>query len=542
MSAQKNSRSSIRLPLLISIAIAGGILIGATVSNNSPKGVAIYNNIQKFKEILTYVQRDYVDEVNTDELAEYAIREMLEKLDPHTVYIPAENVAAAKSELEGGFDGIGIEFGIFRDTLYVVAPINGGPSEQVGLRSGDKIIEVDGENIAGIGINNYDVYKRLRGHKGTKVNVKIKRDREAAYLDYTIVRDKIPQNTVDVSYMIDKETGYIKLSRFGTNTYNEFKTALKKLNGMGMKKLVLDLKGNGGGIMQRAIEISDEFLDNNQLIVYTKGKDNRYDSEARARIKGIAEDIPLIVLIDQGSASASEIVSGALQDNDRALIVGRRSFGKGLVQVPIDLSDGSELRLTISRYYTPSGRSIQKPYRAEDNDYDQEIYTRLENGEFFHADSVKFNDSLTYRTSGGRVVYGGGGIMPDYFVPIDTTFNSAFLRSLYVKNLFREYTLNYTSKNEEMFKEMSLDEFKQDFKISEGMIKDFIALAELSGITFDKAGFDTSKAIILSNIKAHIGRRIWGEEGYYPIINEHDEILTRAIGLFDKAKALSQHN
>lgn len=542
MSERKNSKSSIRLPLLISIAIAGGILIGATVSNNSPKGVAIYNNIQKFKEILTYVQRDYVDEVNTDELAEYAIKEMLEKLDPHTVYIPAENVAAAKSELEGGFDGIGIEFGIFRDTLYVVAPINGGPSEQVGLRSGDQIIEVDGENIAGIGINNYDVYKKLRGHKGTKVNVKIKREAENGFLDFTITRDKIPQNTVDVSYMIDDEIGYIKLSRFGTNTYNEFKSALTKLKGKGMKKLVLDLKGNGGGIMQRAIEISDEFLDGNQLIVYTKGKDNRYDSEARARIKGIAENIPLIVLIDQGSASASEIVSGALQDNDRALIIGRRSFGKGLVQVPIDLSDGSELRLTISRYYTPSGRSIQKPYQADGGDYDQEIYSRLENGEFFHADSVKFNDSLKYKTSKGRIVYGGGGIMPDYFVPIDTSLNSPYLRSLYIKNLFREYTFNYTSKHEKQLKSMSLGDFRKNFKVSDGMVKDFIQLAELSGVMFDEKGFNTSKSIIISNIKAQVGRRIWGEEGYYPVINEHDEILVQAIQFFDKAEELSRHN
>lgn len=542
MSERKNSRSSIRLPLLISIAIAGGILIGATVSNNSPKGVAIYNNIQKFKEILTYVQRDYVDEVNTDELAEYAIREMLEKLDPHTVYIPAENVAAAKSELEGGFDGIGIEFGIFRDTLYVVAPINGGPSEQVGLKSGDQIIEVDGENIAGIGINNYDVYKKLRGHKGTKVSVKVKREREKEYLDFTITRDKIPQNTVDVSYMIDDEVGYIKLSRFGTNTYNEFKSALNKLKEEGMKKLVLDLKGNGGGIMQRAIEISDEFLGGNQLIVYTKGKDSRYDSEARARIKGIAENIPLIVLIDQGSASASEIVSGALQDNDRALIVGRRSFGKGLVQVPIDLSDGSELRLTISRYYTPSGRSIQKPYQAEGGNYDQEIYSRLENGEFFHADSVKFNDSLKYKTSKGRIVYGGGGIMPDYFVPIDTSLNSAYLQTLYVKNLFREYTWNYTNENEKKLKGLSLEGFKKDFEISEDMIREFLKLAELSGVEFDKKGYETSKAIIISNIKAQIGRRIWEEEGYYPIINQHDEILMQAIQFFDKAEELSRHN
>lgn len=538
----KNSRRSIRLPLLLAVAISGGILIGAMVGKNSPKGTAIYNNIQKFKEILTYVQRDYVDEVNTDELAEYAIRQMLEKLDPHTVYIPAKNVAAAKSELEGGFDGIGIEFGIFRDTLYVVAPISGGPSDQVGLQSGDKIIEVDSENIAGVGINNFDVYRKLRGKKGTSVNIKLKREGENNHLQFTIVRDKIPQNTVDVSYMIDDKTGYIKLSRFGTNTYKEFKAALKKLQAVGMQKLVLDLKGNGGGIMQRAIEISDEFLGSNQLIVYTKGKDNRYDSEARARIKGIAENIPLIVLIDQGSASASEIVSGALQDNDRAIIVGRRSFGKGLVQVPIDLNDGSELRLTISRYYTPSGRSIQKPYNSHNSNYNDEIYARYENGEFFHADSAKFIDSLKFKTQKGRIVYGGGGIMPDYFVPIDTTLNSKYLRGLYSKNLFREYTLNYTTKNKKIFEDMDLADFKNNFKVTNKMAKDFVSLAGKSGIKFDETGFNTSKPIIFSNIKAQIGRRFWGEEGYYPIINKYDEILNQSLHLFDKAEELVQAN
>ncbi len=542
MRENNNSKSSIRLPLLLAVAIAGGILIGAMVGKNSPKGVAIYNNIQKFKEILTYVQRDYVDEVDTDDLAEYAIRQMLEKLDPHTVYIPAKNVAAAKSELEGGFDGIGIEFGIFRDTLYVVAPISGGPSDQVGLKSGDKIVEVDGENIAGIGINNFDVFNKLRGKKGTEVNILVKRDGEANKLDFTIVRDKIPQNTVDVAYMIDKEIGYIKLSRFGTNTYKEFKEAMQKLKSSGMQKLVLDLKGNGGGIMQRAIEISDEFLGSDELIVYTKGKDSRYDSEARARIKGIAENIPLIVLIDQGSASASEIVSGALQDNDRAIIVGRRSFGKGLVQVPIDLSDGSELRLTISRYYTPSGRSIQKPYGKENTDYNEEIYSRYENGEFFHADSTKFVDSLKYKTQKGRIVYGGGGIMPDFFVPIDTTLNSKYLRELYSKNLFREFTLNYATKNEKSLSAMNLEEFKANFVVSEKMTKDFIILAKKSGIEFDEIGYNISKPIILSNIKAQLGRRFWGEEGYFPIVNKYDDILSRALNLFDKADELVQAN
>ncbi|WP_346751878.1 S41 family peptidase [Splendidivirga corallicola] len=541
MRETSNSKFSIRLPILMSIGIAAGILVGATMGNN-PSGEAIYSNIQKFREILTYVQRDYVDEVNTDELAEYAIKEMLEKLDPHTVYIPSEDVAAAKSHLEGGFDGIGIEFGIFRDTLYVVAPIHGGPSEAIGLKSGDQIINVDGENIAGIGINSYDVFDKLRGHKGSEVNLKIKRKGEKGLLDFTITRDKIPQNTVDVGYMINDEIGYIKISRFGTNTYDEFKEQLTKLREQGMQKLILDLKGNGGGIMQRAIEISDEFLSGDDLIVYTKGKENRYDTEARARIKGSFEKEPLIVLIDQGSASASEIVSGALQDNDRALIVGRRSFGKGLVQVPIDLNDGSELRLTISRYYTPSGRSIQKPYENGSEEYDKDIMNRYEHGELFHADSIKFNDSLKYETSSGRIVYGGGGIMPDYFVPIDTSMNSTYLRSLYTRSIFREYALNYSQKHDKQLKKTKLKDFINDFTVSDQMLNELIALGKSSGIPFDSNGYQTSKAVIKSTIKANIARRYWGEEGYYPVISKHDEVLQKAIGLFEEAKDLISSN
>jgi len=538
VSEVKNSKSNIRLPLLLALTLVGGILIGAVVINKSPQHVSVQSNLQKFKEILSYIDRDYVDSVNTDELTEHAIKEMLEKLDPHTVYIAAADVAAAKSSLEGGFDGIGIEFGVFRDTLYVVAPISGGPSEKVGLKSGDKIVNVDGENIAGIGINSYDVFKKLRGKKGTEVALKIKRSGERELLDFTIVRDKIPQNTVDVSYMIDNQIGYIKLSRFGNNTYTEFKEALTKLKEAGMKKLVLDLKGNGGGIMQRAIEIADEFLVDDKLIVYTKGKESKYDSRAEADIDGVMEDVPLIVLIDEGSASASEIVAGALQDNDRALIVGRRSFGKGLVQVPIDLSDGSELRLTISRYYTPSGRSIQKSYSNGMSEYDSEILTRYEHGEFFNSDSTQFDDSLKFKTVSGRTVYGGGGIMPDVFVPIDTTQNSIYLRSLYTNGLFREFALNYSSKNEKRLDKMSLADFRATFQVTERMLADFVSLARKSEVEYEALGYNTSKQIIKTNIKAQIGRRIWGEEGYFPIVNKEDETLSQAIQLFDKAEAL----
>ncbi len=408
MNKKKNSDFQIRLPLLLTIAVAAGILIGATMADGSSSQNNLISGYLKFKEILTYVQRDYVDEVDTDELVETAINRMLEKLDPHSVYIPAKDLELAKSQLDGEFEGIGIEFQVIKDTIYVVSPLSGGPSEEVGLNSGDKIVKVDDEVVAGVGVDNRKVFELLRGKKGTEVEVGIKRKGVDDLLSFTIVRDKIPQESVDASYMIDDEIGYIKVSRFAATTYEEFHEALKKLDSLGMKKLVLDLQDNPGGYMDRAINMADELLSGNDMIVYTEGKQPRYNSEARAYREGIFENQPIIVLINEGSASASEIVAGALQDNDRALIVGRRSFGKGLVQMPIPLDDGSELRLTISRYYTPSGRSIQKPYEEGAKKYGEDILERFEHGELINPDSIHFDDSLKYETSKGRTVYGGG--------------------------------------------------------------------------------------------------------------------------------------
>jgi carboxyl-terminal processing protease len=533
-----NTKNQIRLPLILCIGLAGGILIG---SNLTPKSGSreIGDEVQKFREVLSLVQNEYVDEAKTEQLVEEAIEHLLTKLDPHSSYIPASDREAASEDLRGDFEGIGIEFNIFQDTLVVVAPLSGGPSEAVGLRSGDKIIKVDDKSIAGIGINNSDVYKYLKGPKGSQVKLEIVKAGSKEHETYSITRDKIPQYSIESAYMVDNEIGYIKLRLFTKTTYDEFKQALSKLKGQGMKKLVLDLQGNPGGYLQQAIELSDEFLKEGEKIVFTKGKDKRYDTEALTTNKGDFEEGALIVLVNEGSASASEIVSGALQDNDRALIVGRRTFGKGLVQTPFDLNDGSELRLTISRYYTPSGRSIQKPYESEE-EYSKEVFQRYQHGEFFHADSIKFNDSLKYHTASGRTVYGGGGIMPDYFVPLDTTQNSLYFNRLFNVNAPRELAFNYSQKNKERLEKMGFEKYRTDFQIDDNMIDQLVALGKRGGVNPMPGDLKIHRNAIQNYLKAEIARRIWGNDGYYPILNETNEILQQAIKMFDKVPELNR--
>ncbi|MGF1635450.1 MAG: S41 family peptidase [Cyclobacteriaceae bacterium] len=527
------------MPLILALGLAAGILIGATVAEKDSGERSFLSSIMKFREIITYIDRAYVDEVNTDELVETAIVKMLEKLDPHTVYIPKKEAELSNVELKGEFEGVGIEFNILKDTIYVVAPIAGGPSEKVGLMSGDKIVSVDGENVAGIGINNMMVFDLLRGTKGTEVTVGIKRKSSPSILSFTIVRDKIPRTSVEVGYMLDNEIGYIKVARFAATTYDEFMEHLTALKKQGMKKLILDLQGNPGGYMDRAINIADEFLSDNALIVSQEGKEKRYNAEYRAYRKGIFEEGPIIVLIDEGSASGSEIVAGALQDNDRALIVGRRSFGKGLVQSPISLSDGSELRLTISRYYTPTGRSIQKPYDEGLSEYHLDQRKRMEHGEYFHADSIKFNDSLVYETKKGRTVYGGGGIMPDFFVPLDTTETTAYYAQLFYSNALREYTLAYYEQNKKTLEKMKFEDFRKNFEVSDAMLNDLVKTAESADVKLNQEELDKSKRLIKVIIKAQIARSVWKNEGYYPIINDANEIYQQALKLFDEAEKLA---
>lgn len=536
MSENRNSKYQISLPIVLCFGLAAGVFVGSSFS--SRKSTAeVGSDVQKLREVLTKVHDEYVDTVNTRNLVDEAITEMLHKLDPHSSYIPAQDRIAANEDLRGNFDGIGVEFNIFQDTIVVVTPLSGGPSEALGIQSGDKIIRVDDKNLAGIGVTSADVMKALKGPKGTEVKVTIRR--RGKEIDYKIVRDKIPQYSVDVSYMVDNQIGYIKVNRFAATTYDEFHQALSKLKEQGMKKLILDLQGNPGGYMNIAIDMADDFLKAGKKIVFTKGKDRKNNSEAFSTDRGSFEQGDLIVLVNEGSASASEIVSGALQDNDRALIVGRRSFGKGLVQSPFDLSDGSELRLTVSRYYTPSGRSIQKPYQDGD-EYALDIISRYNHGEFFHADSIKFNDSLKYITPNGRTVYGGGGIMPDYFVPLDTSLNSHYLNELYTSTSIQEYTFDYAERHKEELEKKGYADYLKNFTVTDRMINELIKVGERNKVKPNTKELKEKKELFQVHIKAQIARKLWGNDGFYPVFNETNEVFKQAVKLFDRIPELDR--
>jgi carboxyl-terminal processing protease len=526
----ENSKYNVRLPIVLCVGLAAGVFVGATL-NTGKRSSDVNKDVQKLRDVLTQIKDEYVDTVNTGEMVDEAIQHLLNKLDPHSSYIPASDRIAANEDLRGNFEGIGIEFNIFNDTIVVVTPLSGGPSEALGIISGDKIINVDGKNVAGVGISHADVTKALKGPKGTEVKVTIQRGSKE--IEYNIIRDKIPQYSVDVAYMVDKETGYIKVNRFSATTFDEFKTSIKELKAKGMTKMILDLQGNPGGYMNMAIEMADEFLPAGNKIVSQRGKERKYNAEASATDRGDFETGDLIVLVNEGSASASEILAGALQDNDRALLVGRRSFGKGLVQAPFDLSDGSELRLTISRYYTPSGRSIQKPYE-DGEEYSRDIISRYNHGEFFHADSIKFNDSLKYLTMNGRTVYGGGGIMPDYFVPLDTTLNSHYLNELYTSFAIHEYAFNYSEKNKERLEEKGLDSYLKNFTVSDDMLDELARVGERNKVRADKKELRYKRHLFQVHVKAQIARKIWGNKGFYPVFNETNEVFMQAIKMFDR--------
>jgi carboxyl-terminal processing protease len=533
MSENNNSKYQIRLPIVLCLGLAAGVFVGASLSNKKGSG-DVGKDVQKFRDVLTQIQNEYVDTVTTGSLVDDAIQHMLNKLDPHSAYIPAADRIAANEDLRGNFDGIGVEFNIFHDTIVIVSALSGGPSEALGIQSGDKIIKVDNKLLAGIGVTSPDVMKALKGPKGTEVKVTILRRSEE--IEYKIIRDKIPQYSVDVAYMVDHEIGYIKVNRFAATTFEEFHASLKELKEKGMKKLVLDLQGNPGGYMNMAIDMADDFLSTGKKIVFTNGKEKKYNSDASSTARGEFEEGDLIVLMNEGSASASEILAGALQDNDRALIVGRRSFGKGLVQSPFDLSDGSELRLTISRYYTPTGRSIQKPYEDGD-EYSRDIVSRYNHGEFFHSDSIRFNDSLKYTTPNGRTVYGGGGIMPDYFVPLDTTLNSHYLNELYTSTSIQEYTFDYAERHKDQLLKKGFDNFLKQFVVSDKMLADLVIVGERNKVKPDRKELAKKKKLFQVHIKAQIARKLWNNEGFFPIMNDTNEIFLQALKLFDRIPA-----
>lgn len=541
MDEHKNSPYHIKLPILLAIALVVGVLLGSNFAQ--PKADEKHRgSIQKFTQLLEFIENDYVDSVNTASLVEESIETMLDKLDPHTVYIPPKDAELAASQLRATYDGIGVEFNLLRDTLYVVTPLSGGPSEKAGIIAGDKIVTVDGENIAGIGLSNRKVYDMLRGPRGSEVTVGVVRKNQSDIMEFELKRGAIAQTSLDASYMIDDKIGYIKVNRFAETTYNEFKIALKNLKDQGMEQLILDLQNNSGGYMSAAIGMSDEFLKENAVIVSQKGQSRKYDREDRASKDGMFEDGALMVLINEGSASASEIVAGALQDNDRALVVGRRSFGKGLVQYPFDLDDGSELRMTIARYYTPSGRSIQKPYEDGAEVYNNDYYDRYMSGELFSQDSVHFDENLAYKTESGRTVYGGGGIMPDYFVALDTTDNSAYINRLVANNTIREYTLDYRDDHQDL-KKLSVDEFINDFEVTESMLQEIVALGEKNGTRFNRKQYEKSKELLRNLVKARIAREIYdNDDAFYKVYNHSNEIYKEAISIFRNPEKLKNQS
>ena len=536
-----NNAYHIKLPMYMAFAMVLGIVLGATLFGG--KGIQlggdVPENADKFKDILSYIDRYYVDSVNVEELTENAINGMLEKLDPHTAYIPAKDNELLNAPLEGEFVGVGIEYNIFNDTVNVVSIVSGGPANQAGIIEGDKIISVDDEAVAGVSISNRKIVSMLRGEKGSTVKIGISRIGEKEPLSFNVTRARITTNTVETAYMVNDEVGYLKINRFGAKTYDEFSDSLKLLKTAGMTKLILDLRDNGGGYFDKAIKIADDFLQDDNLIVYTKSRDESFDERAMSSKGGMFENGALIVLINEYSASASEIVAGALQDNDRALIVGRRSFGKGLVQRPIELEDKSSLRLTISRYYTPSGRSIQKPY-GEGKDYGNDITQRYNNGEMYHIDSASFEESLRYKTTHkGRTVYGGGGIMPDFFVPIDTSYYTAYYRALLGKNLFREFALRYATQHRQELRELELEAYKKSFNQNKSITKQFIAFANQAGVAFNEQDFVLSETVIEQEIKAFIARNIWGDKGFYPIYHNIDYTFQKSLGLFKEAEKIA---
>ncbi len=522
--------------------------------------VTLSPDIQKLIWASHYVINNYVDTVNQKEFADEAIAAMLQSLDPHSSYIPKEEVEKANEGLRGDFDGIGVTFQMLEDTMVVMQTISGAPAEKVGIMAGDKIVTVDGENIVKMSTN--EIQKRVRGPRGTDVNITVVRSGETAPLQFTITRDKIPLYSVDASYMIDNEVGYIKINRYARTTMDEYVEAFNKLTKQGMKYMIIDLQGNGGGFLNTAKELVSMFVPENSMVVYTEGvhqprqeyrsSDRYFDGdgammEPSKRKEGqFRENVTkpddhtnrLVILVDENSASASEITAGALQDLDRAVIVGRRTFGKGLVQKPFKFADGSEMRLTIAKYYTPAGRCVQKPYEKNGKkDYAKDLSDRWARGEYMHEDSISFPDSLKYTTLyKERTIYGGGGIMPDVFVPLDTTYNTLYYRKMVGKGILNKYCLKYVERNRERLngkydyeREGSFEEFNKDFVVSDEMVEELLKQADDAKIERDSAQLKRSLDHMKINMKALIASDLWGHAKYYEIMNTQSDIMKKAI-------------
>ncbi len=535
------------MPFIMAIILASGVLlglylnVGKTSSDPEEKRFLSigFDRYDKVGDIVNFIMESYVDSLNREELTDEVIVNLLENLDPHSSYIPASAFREMNDPLMGSFDGIGIEFNMITDTVVVINPIPGGPSETVGLRAGDRIIIVEGDTIAGMEMNTRNVVKRLKGPKGTKVNILVQRRGIDDLLEFTITRDKIPSYSLDIAYMIDSTTGYIKLGQFSATTHQEFLQAMERLKREGMEQMILDLRGNGGGFLEASIQLSDELLKPESLIVYTEGE-NRPKTHAYARRNGSFESQPLAILIDEWSASASEIVAGAVQDHDRGLIIGRRSFGKGLVQEQMQLGDGSALRLTVARYYTPSGRSIQKPYDNGSEEYYADFMQRMLDGELEHSDSIKNIDSLRYETTSGRVVYGGGGITPDIFVPIDTEERTPYFIKLANMGLIYRFAFDYADiHRDELKKYKDAAEYVSDYQIDNAVLRDLIAFGEENDVNYNESEYLAARQVIQSQLKAYIGRNVFGNEAFFPVINKDDHAVLRALEAFQSENLIS---
>lgn len=525
-----NKKTSLYIPLIIAVSVAAGVLIGNLLNRNSQYSFGGMHPAatNKITMVLNLIANGYVDSVNTNSIVEQTIPEMLKNLDPHTTYIPAKNMVEVQEEMTGNFSGIGVQFSVMDDTVRVIEVIAGGPSSKIGLMPGDRIVRVNDSIIAGINVKNVTVLSLLKGKKNTKVIVGIIRKNYSEELEFEITRGEIPLYSVDVSYMIDEETGFIKISRFANKTYNEFMDRMALLDDYGAKKVIIDLRQNTGGSLVAVLQMVDEFLEKGEPILYTEGINQprkTYDASRKNRWK----NMKVFVLIDEFSASASEIFAGAMQDNDRGIVIGRRSFGKGLVQEQIPLMDGSALRLTVARFYTPSGRCIQSSYEDGNDEYYNHIYERFQNMEQLVADSIHFIDSLKYETKGGRIVYGGGGIMPDFFVPVDTTGNSEYFTKIYRKGLIYSFAYSYADDHRDELSTLASAEEFDSYLDEKDALSDFIKYVENKGIAKDSKGLKVSGTIINTQLKAYIARNIMGEEGFYPIIKKIDKTLLRAI-------------
>ena len=524
------NKFSVYIPILLALAVVIGILIGNRLNRNSGNSQASFSTSgsNKLDAVLELIHSSYVDSISSDSLIEKSIPQILKNLDPHTAYIPSKELVGVEEEMRGNFGGIGVQFSIQNDTVMVVDVISGGPSSKVGILPGDRIVTVNDTLLARKGLKNEKVLTKLRGQKGTKVNVGIKRKGFKDLFAFAITRGEIPIYSVDVSYMIDPTTGFIKVSRFGEHTYQEFMNGMKKLNGLGMKNVIVDLRGNPGGYLNAVIKMVNEFLDKGELIVYTQGN-SQPRKTFNADSKGIYRDKGLVVLIDDFSASASEIFAGAIQDNDRGWILGRRSFGKGLVQEQIPFNDGSALRLTVARYYTPSGRCIQKPYDKGTDQYYKDIMEHAIHRESQKADSIKYADTVKYSTLSGRIVHGGGGIMPDFFISADTLGFSSYFSKVSQKGLVYQFGLDYADANRNILSKLTNSSAFEKYFQNKDILQQFVAFATKKGVTPSNGDLKTSSKIIDNQIKAYIARNILGEEGFYPMIKNIDKVLLEAI-------------